>query len=113
MLTGKLTPASSSADWVSDEFIARDEFGSDVDLTGLQIELEVRSRHSEILLKGSTETGEITISTSRFQWSFPESLMRGIPADRHDVYIRIKDPGSSEIEQIAVADIDIYEGGFR
>lgn len=113
MLNGRLSSASTSADWVSEDIAARDEDGALVDLTGLRIDIEVQDRHGAKVLSGSTADGVVSIDGSVFSWVFPEAQMRALVAETHRVFIRIKDTVTGDIEQAVVADIHIYEGGFR
>lgn len=113
MLSSSLTPASSSADWVSDEIAARDIDGNAVDLDGYLIEIEVRDRYNTLVLSGSTSSGIVTVTDDLLSWRFPASSMRALQADPHSVYIRLTDNATGDVEQLLVGNVDVYEGGFR
>lgn len=81
----KFSPLSNRETWV-ESFQAIDEDDAAIDLTGATIVYEVRHPQTkESMLSGSTDGGEITISTTTFTITFEVEDVRDLCALEYEV----------------------------
>ena len=86
------------------------EDGDEIDLTGATIVFCARDPETNAaVLNGSTETGEITISTTAFTLEFPESTMHALCAKEYKVGCTIDLDGEGPV-QFFVGTLPIVDG---
>jgi hypothetical protein len=119
MLNARFDTISNRQDWI-DQCKVLNQDGQLVDLTGYDIVLAVQDRqHRNIVLMAQTEPPPvdpahatlIIVSTGIFQFRFPVSQMRGVPAPRaYDLGCTLKQAGTGIVGQFCVGSVNVVEG---
>ena len=110
MYFGTLPAVSNREDWRLAMQPIDAVTGEVVDIQACTISMTVRNfKTKQQVLTGSTDSGEITISTDNvFQWDFPAQRMSGLCQAEYEVGLRISQAGL--YSQLFINTVSVYEG---
>ena len=122
---GGISTPSNRADWINTCLVMDDDTGEPIDISLCRITMTIlkvsrnpnyyrdgyygRIYPNAIILKGSTDTGEITVpQLGVFQWIFSADRMNGLPQGQYEIGIRLSQ--DDQTMQLVIGSIDVMEG---
>lgn len=110
---GAFERQSNAADFAGYIEVLDDETGTAWDLTDTLIEMEIADQRGNRRLYGSTVDGKIVLGADGFDFAFPASSMRDLCAGSYVVNIRFTDSVTGFVQEPAIVNLPVVEGGFR
>jgi hypothetical protein len=125
--TGHVSSASNRADWQEACVLVDEDTGELIDISLCRITMTVTRfrkdpnrtiaggyydysvNYGEVILTGSTDTGEITLpDVGTFQWLFPAARMNCLHQGEYQMGVRISQ--DTRIAQLIIGTVNIDEG---
>lgn len=110
---GSFEAHPNAADWAGYIPVLDDETGTVWDLSDTLIEMEIVDPRGCRRLYGSTADAKLELSADGFNFAFPASSMRDLCAGSYVVNIRFTDSITGFVQEPAIVNLPILEGGYR